>query len=911
MIKITSHAQRRILLPAFALLALFGACTARAADGDLAWATAISSSSVEAPQRAVFDDYGNVYTVGQYTIAADFDPGAGTTTLTPSSGRDFFIQKLDASGNFVWARGIGGTSTEDCLGVVVDSAGNVYATGYFGGTVDFDPGAGTYSLTASGSKDTYVLKLDSAGNFLWAAAFSGTSNFDQGIGIALDDAEDIYVTGRFGSTVDFDPGSGAYNLTANGTVDAFVVKLASDGTFRWATAVGTASGDTGNSIAVDSSGTVLIGGGNTAGFIAILDPLGAVSTFLSPVGTDVKAVAFDSSGNVHAAGYFSGTQDLDPGPGTANFTASGSAAGFALKLDSTANYVNAFTISPSSLGFIYGIAVDEAQNIFITGQINAAADFDPGAGTVTPTLYGSNDVFVAKYTSAHSLVWVETFGGTGGDQSRAVAADPQGNLVVAVDAQAAGDYDPGAGTLTLGGGGTDDVVTLKLQGPADTSAPQVASIVPLTSGPTNASSVAFRVRFKESVQNLDSAADFIVSNSGTASTGITLSGGPRVYTATVTGISGTGSFTLALNPGSDVKDFSNNALATSPTSSAVNIDNTAPTVSIGAPSATLVNPSATVSFPITIADATSINLTNSDVSLAYAGTAFGGTINVLNGTTATPTVEVSGVSATAAGNYTISIAAGVASDVVSNASLAAGPSAAVFVDAIAPTLSIASPSGGPISSSYGEVVFPVQVSGADTINLTPGNVSLNYTGTTAGGQVTVLDGNTGAPTVHVSQVSGDGSIGITIAAGVASDTAGNQTASATSTTATVDNTAPVYSNVSATPATAYAGQDVVITFLATEVSSNLVGVTVNGNPATHVAKSTTAVSYSYTVQPTDPLGPATIAIDGFDDAGNVGTLTDASALTIQAPPQEVPLVAWPVAVALAGLATAALRKTKK
>lgn len=905
-----SFSRKFMCVVALALM-LLGFGEARAADGDFAWASAISATSLQINFGTTFDDDGNIITVGHYVGTLDLDPGAGTDSYTAAGAADVYVYKMDSSGNYIWGRSFGGSSGEQPYAVATDPAGNIYVTGYFGGTVDFDPGAGTFSLSSNGSTDIFVSKLDSGGNFEWAVS-AGASGLDQGKSIAVDDDGNVYVTGYFTNTVDFDPGAGTYNLTMNGSREGYVLKLDTGGNFVWAATVGTASGDLMNSIAIDGAGNSVVGGlFGSSGGIATLNASGTVLSTYTGLGTEVKGIGVDSTGSTYASGYFSGTVDFDPGAGTANQTASGSSNAFVLKLDSAGAYTWSFTVPAASGSAAQTVDVDGADNIFIAGYVNGTADFDPGAGTASPTAYGGNDCFVAKYTSAGAYVWVQTVGGTSSEIPYACAVDSHGNTSTVGTYQGTGDFDPGTGTLTFTNSGSDDGFLLKLQAPADTTGPFAASIVPATAGPTNATSVAFTVKFNESVQNLDGAADFIVSHSGTASAGVTLSGGPRVYSATVTGISGNGSFTLAANTGSDVVDFSSNPLATSVTSSAVSIDTTGPSVNIGAPSATLVNPTSTVSFPITITGASSINLSSGNVSIAYAGSTSGGTVNVLNGTTANPTVEVSGVGAAGAGHYTISIAAGIATDAASNASLAAGPSANVFVDGIAPTLGIGTVTGAPISSTYGEIVFPVTISGADSVNLTPANVSVNYGGTTSGGTVSVLDGATAAPTVHVSQVSGDGFIGITVAAGVGSDTAGNQTDVATSNTARVDNTAPAYSNVSVNPPTAYDGQAVEISFLATEFATADPDVTVNGNPATRSAKGSPAYVYTYSVLPTDPVGPATIAVAGIDDAGNVATLTDSTTFTIANVPQNVPVMAWPAALVLAAAGAVALRRARK
>ncbi|MBT6372369.1 MAG: hypothetical protein HOJ86_06840, partial [Acidimicrobiaceae bacterium] len=152
----------------------------------------------------------------------------------------------------------GGTNADYGYSVAVDSSGNVYTTGYFNGTVDFDPGAGTANLTSNGYKDVFVSKLDSSGNYVWAKNFGGTGN-DMGYSVAVDSSGNVYTTGYFTGTVDFDPGAGTTNLVPNGSSDAFVSKLDSSGDLVWAKnldvqIVGFGQFDrTALSIAVDSS----------------------------------------------------------------------------------------------------------------------------------------------------------------------------------------------------------------------------------------------------------------------------------------------------------------------------------------------------------------------------------------------------------------------------------------------------------------------------------------------------------------------------------------------------------------------------------------------------------------------------------------------------------------------------------
>src|SRR5947207_348992 len=72
-----------------------------------------------------------------------------------------------------WAKQMGGTGNEYGYSIALDASGNVYTTGSFNSTVDFDPGAGIFNLTPAG-EDIFISKLDAAGNFVWAKAMNGS-----------------------------------------------------------------------------------------------------------------------------------------------------------------------------------------------------------------------------------------------------------------------------------------------------------------------------------------------------------------------------------------------------------------------------------------------------------------------------------------------------------------------------------------------------------------------------------------------------------------------------------------------------------------------------------------------------------------------------------------------------------------
>jgi hypothetical protein len=331
------------------------------------WAKSLGGGNYDAANAVFVDASGNVYVAGYFEGTADFDPGVGTVNLTSAGGTDGFVSKLDSSGNFVWAKSFGGVGTDIANAVAVDASGNVYTTGYFHGTADFDPGVGISNLTSAGGADGFVSKLDSSGNFVWAKSFDGTGT-DIASSVAVDASGNVFTTGRFLGTVDFDRGAGTANLTSAGSLDAFVLKLNSSGNFVWAKSVG-------------------------------------------GVGHDVaNAVAVDASGNVYVAGYFEGTADFDPGVGIANLTSAGNQDVYVLKVDSSgANNLIAPTVSwtePSSPSVSRTLLYTLVFNTSVTGI--AAGDFsNTGTATgcvFTPSSSSGSSVTVSVVCSSDGTV---------------------------------------------------------------------------------------------------------------------------------------------------------------------------------------------------------------------------------------------------------------------------------------------------------------------------------------------------------------------------------------------------------------------------------------------------------------------------------------------------------------------------
>ncbi len=233
-------------------------------SGNFVWAKEFAGTNFTRGSSIIIDVFGNVYTTGLFGSTTDFDPGPGHCILTSEGYQDIFISKLNSSGDFIWAKRIGGADWDLGLSVTSDSSGNVYMTGSFEGTVDFDPGPGTFTFISSGGgyRNPFISKFDSSGNFIWAKHIEATSAAS-GVSITTDIHGDVYATGNFFGTADFDPGPATFNLTST-YGDAFVIKLDSSGNFIWAGQMGgNAQGiyGWGNSVIVNAAGEIYIAGG--------------------------------------------------------------------------------------------------------------------------------------------------------------------------------------------------------------------------------------------------------------------------------------------------------------------------------------------------------------------------------------------------------------------------------------------------------------------------------------------------------------------------------------------------------------------------------------------------------------------------------------------------------------------------
>lgn len=530
------------------------------------WARA-TGGNTGLDSKIAIDASGNTYTTGEFLGTIDFDPGVGVYNITSAGTGDVFISKLDKDGNFVWAKSLGGAGYDKANSVATDASGNVYTTGYFNGTADFDPGAGVLSFT-SASKDVFISKLDTDGNFVWAKQFGGPFFYeDEAYDIKVDASGNVYTTGFFKNTTDFDPGPGVFNMSLT-TGGSFISKLDADGNFVWAKSFGGTDGGgvTGNSLTLDANGNVYTTGlfGKTidfdpgAGVFTLTSTTNYVysSTFISKLDNDGNfvwakslnenylggvtfneyGIATDASANVYLTSRFEGTQDFDPGAGTFNLTPAGDSDIYILKLNSSGEFVWVKSFGSTDYDGGRDVATDASGNIYFTGFFSGTVDVDPGAGTFNLISAGFSDILVCKLDDNGNFVWAGSVEENAYDKGTSLALDASGNVHITGYFYSTGDFDPGPCKYNLTSTGTSDLFVLKLKQGTAVPGPEITSFSPV-SGPVGTSVAITGTNFSSTPANnlvTFNAKDAVVSSSTSTTIAATVPAGATTGKISVT-----------------------------------------------------------------------------------------------------------------------------------------------------------------------------------------------------------------------------------------------------------------------------------------------------------------------------------------------------------------------------------------
>jgi hypothetical protein len=310
-------------------------------------------------QDLVVDGSGAIYLTGYFDGTANFGDGDRASV----GERDAFVVSYEQTGAHRFTRTWGSATRDEGEAVLLDSAGDLWVTGFFTGMVDF--GGGT--KTSAGGRDVFLMRMSRTGEYQASFAYGGAGD-DGGGKLARIGLVDVVLVGSFGDTIDF--GSG-----------------------------------------------MLSTGATAACFVALIEPSG--SDLWSRAWGDVRfnacrGVAVASDGSIYTTGFYEGM--LDFGGGAEPYRGIQDAFVLALTEDGVYRWSRTFGAS----GFDYGndVAVDDAGNLYVSGYFEGTADIDPGGGTLTGQ--GSRDIFIVSYDRDGVVRWQKSFGGAGCDEGRGV-----------------------------------------------------------------------------------------------------------------------------------------------------------------------------------------------------------------------------------------------------------------------------------------------------------------------------------------------------------------------------------------------------------------------------------------------------------------------------------------------------------
>lgn len=228
-------------------------------DGSYGWTRQIGPAS-PAFDGVACDPSGNVLVAGGPLGTINFAADWGSTDSRTGAAS---VTKIGPNGAYVWTRC---TPAQWSMGgIAVDGAGNAFLPGYFSGTVNFEADFGGSDIrTSAGSFDICLTKLASDGSYGWTRCFGG-SGMDWRADVAVDGASNVYLTGLFTGTVNFESDwAGTDARTSSGSLavaDGFLTKIAANGSYGWTLhMIGSGSCPRVDAIAASGTGDLHMGG---------------------------------------------------------------------------------------------------------------------------------------------------------------------------------------------------------------------------------------------------------------------------------------------------------------------------------------------------------------------------------------------------------------------------------------------------------------------------------------------------------------------------------------------------------------------------------------------------------------------------------------------------------------------------
>jgi hypothetical protein len=352
------------------------------------------------------DSEDHIYTCG-YSYSSEYPTTTGCyseeMTGEPEQFPDIVISKFNQEGDsLIFSTFIGGVIDDYGKSIALDTANNIYITGYCGPTSTFPTTTGAFDTTFNGGYDVFVIKLSPAGDSLLYSTFIGGNQDDYGQAITIDSAGIAFITGYTASSNDFPVSDNAFSKFHSGEYDVFVSKLSNDGkNLLYSTFLGGKDDDFGQDIEVDKDGK------------AYLTGITRSSDY------PVSSRAYDRT-------YNDTTLSKDRGDC------------FLSKLDESGSMLEYSSyFGGKHTDGAYGVAIDSARNIYFAG-ISKSSDY-PVTENSYQTEYDGNeaeakghgDIIITKLSPlGDSLIYSTYIGGESTDRAFDLALDKFHNALM-------------------------------------------------------------------------------------------------------------------------------------------------------------------------------------------------------------------------------------------------------------------------------------------------------------------------------------------------------------------------------------------------------------------------------------------------------------------------------------------------
>lgn len=406
-------------------------------------------------REMVLDSDNNLYVFAQIEGSVS----VGGDNFTSFGDFDALLVKFDPSGDYQWGLQLGGSDQETPTDIAIDGQNNVYVTGGFKGTAEFNPastgGAGELvnsNPDALNKNDIFLAKYTSDGIFVWAYQVSTGAHNEFSRSIVVENSGDIVMVGDFKTEITF---NASQTLTATGSnQDIFVAKIdqTASPTTEWYKHFPTKD-DNGKFLSVDVTldGFIYIGGYFTNKFYFESDSctsVGATDMVMLKLESDgdvvwvrqgggssldqINSIAVDFNKNLYFTGYFSSTANLDLSTtGTLDSDPLNSEGGYDIVFGKYSNlgnleFVHGLGDSGNDNG--YGLALYE-KFIEFTGYF--AGTIILNDDTIMTSGTGNNDVGIFRYDWDGNVCNAHDINGVADDRGLSLVVDNLGNSYIA------------------------------------------------------------------------------------------------------------------------------------------------------------------------------------------------------------------------------------------------------------------------------------------------------------------------------------------------------------------------------------------------------------------------------------------------------------------------------------------------